>query len=103
MGKIHYNELSTRLSNDLVDLLNLAHPAPMIMEVRDAHTIWDNLLNEFDFHVNKVMTNQAAWNNKRMLRLIPSALALSTCNLSLPQVISSHLIEQPDHSVRWDT
>lgn len=61
-----------------------------------------NLLNEFDFHVNKVAINQAAWNNKRMLWLIPSALTLSTCDLSLPQVISSHQIEQPDHSMHWD-
>lgn len=38
-GKSHDNELSTRLSNDLVDLLNLAHAAPMITEVRDAHTL----------------------------------------------------------------
>lgn len=37
-GKIHDNELSTQLSNDLVDLLDLAHPASMIMEVRAAYT-----------------------------------------------------------------
>lgn len=60
MRKIHDNELSTQLSNDFVDLLNLAHPALMIMEVIDAHTTEDSLLNEFDFHVNKIMINQAA-------------------------------------------
>jgi len=38
MRKSHDNELSTRLDNDLVDLLIFAHFAPMIMEVRDAYT-----------------------------------------------------------------
>lgn len=60
-----------------------------------------NLLNEFDFHVNKEKIYQAAW-HKKMFRLIPSALTLGTCNLPLPQVISSHLIEQPDQSMCRD-
>lgn len=52
-GKIHDNELRM----DLVDLLHLAYPAPMITEEMLTPC---NLLNEFGFHVNKVTINQAA-------------------------------------------
>lgn len=50
MGENPWQWIKHMINNDLVDLLHLAHPATMITE--EMLTLY-NLLNEFDFHVNK--------------------------------------------------